>query len=199
MAASREAAAAIRVRFGRGDAVRYKTPIEPVTEADMVADRILSARLRRRFPEDGWLSEEGVDSSDRLGRRRVWIVDPLDGTREFITGRPEFCVSVALVEDGQVVVGVVVNPVTGDRWAARLGCGATLNGRPIHVRECNDLQGGPIVVSRSELTRGVLEPWRSLPLHPAGGMANKLVLVAMGSAVATFTPRMRHEWDLVSS
>ena len=100
----------------------------PVTAADYEADRYLSNFLGGEFPNDGWLSEETVDTYDRLDKKRVWIVDPLDGTKEFIQTIPEFCVSIGLVEDNIPVVGVIYNPISDEMFYAQKKKGAFLNG-----------------------------------------------------------------------
>ncbi len=191
------AAEAIRERYGGEQIVQYKGPLEPVTEADMVADRILRRDLMAAFPDDGWLSEESTDDGERLSCSRVWIVDPLDGTREFVAGRAEFMVSVALVVDGAPVVGVIVNPITGQVWSAARGAGATLDGKAIRVSSVADLSAAEVVVSRSETRRGMLEVYAdTLEMRPSGGAANKLVQIADGRSEGTFTTENRNEWDI---
>lgn len=91
-----------------------KSDHSPVTSADLAVNQILHDRLATRFPEDGWLSEETADNEERLSRKRVWIVDPIDGTRSFVRGLPEFCLSVALVENGLPAVAAIFNPATGE-------------------------------------------------------------------------------------
>ncbi len=120
LAAGRAAAA----WFGGALEVRHKGPDQPLTEADLEANRVLRTRLVGARPEYGWLSEETADAPERLDRRRVWIVDPVDGTKSFIAGEPEFSVSVGLVEDGAAVLGVVYNPATGEVYWALAGEGA---------------------------------------------------------------------------
>jgi myo-inositol-1(or 4)-monophosphatase len=194
-AAAREIAA----RFKSDMEVRYKTPIEPVTEADEVADRVLRRGIMDAFPNDSWLSEESADNLSRLQNARVWIVDPLDGTREFIAGRPEFMVSVGLVVQGRPTVGVCINPITSEVYSAVAGRGAWLDGSAMQVNKSTELSETPTVVSRSEMRRGLLEPFADILLLEAmGGMANKLMAVASGRACATFTTRRRCEWDLAA-
>ncbi len=194
-----DAAELIRGRFGQKNDVQYKTPIEPLTEADLIADQLLEARIRDAFPDDAWMSEEGGDSSRRLFQDRVWIVDPLDGTREFIEGRPEFCVSIALVERGAPVVGVVVNPLTGEVFTARQGQGAHRNDAPLRVSDASVPQKADIVVSRNESRSGMLSAFEGrLPLRPLGGMANKLAVIAAGLADGTFTCQQRCQWDVAA-
>lgn len=199
IAAAILAARAIEVRCGGQPVVQYKSPIEPVTEADIAADRVLRRELMGAFPRYGWLSEESLDDSTRMEKRRVWVVDPLDGTREFVAGRPEFMVSVALCEDGQPIVGVLAHPLTHQIWAATRGGGATLDGEPISVSSVAALSDAEVVVSRSETGRGLLKCYDdTLNMRPAGGMANKLALISDGRSEATFTTDRRCEWDLAA-
>jgi myo-inositol-1(or 4)-monophosphatase len=95
----------------------------PVTIADNEADEYISDFLIGEFPDDGWLSEETVDTKERLKKNRVWIVDPLDGTKEFIEGIPHFSVSIALVKDEHPVVGVIYNPATNEMFSCQKGKG----------------------------------------------------------------------------
>ena len=97
----------------------------PVTTADHASDAFLKEMLTKAYPDYGWLSEETVDSKERLNKERVWVVDPLDGTKEFIEGVPHFVVSIALVESGLPIVGVLYNPVTAEMFSASNGNGAT--------------------------------------------------------------------------
>jgi len=121
----------------------------------------------------------------------VWIVDPLDGTKEFITGVPEYAVAVALVEDGEPVLGVVHNPVTGETFWAERGGGAVLNGQPIHVAE-----GRVVLASRSETKRGEFTPFEDWEVRPVGSIQYKLALVAAGQGAVTWSRGPKHEWDV---
>jgi myo-inositol-1(or 4)-monophosphatase len=123
-----EAARTVLSRFTSGAiAAEYKIGHDPVTEADRAVDAVLRKQLLREG--EGWLSEESVDDFSRLGKSRVWVVDPLDGTREFVAGIPEFCVSVAMVENGQPVVAGICNPATDEIFLGSLGTGVTYNGK----------------------------------------------------------------------
>ena len=102
----------------------------PVTSADLAVNEILRESLSPAFPEDGWLSEETPDNSERLDKKRVWIVDPIDGTRSFVRGLPEFCLSVALVENGSPMVAAIFNPSTGEFFSAIRGQGMRVDHRP---------------------------------------------------------------------
>jgi myo-inositol-1(or 4)-monophosphatase len=170
-------------------------PTDPVTEADTQVD----ALLRRLLPRDGegWLSEETTDDLSRLDRRRVWVVDPLDGTREFVEGIPDWSVSVGLVVDGEPVAGGICNPATGELILGAKGMGVTLNGRPVRVSARPGLAGATVVASRSEVKRGEWQGYRdgAFEIRPTGSVAYKLGLVAAGLADATWTLTPKHEWD----
>jgi myo-inositol-1(or 4)-monophosphatase len=171
----------------------------PVTQADLEADRALKRILHEAFPEYGWLSEETADNDTRLGRRRVWIVDPLDGTKEFIKGIPEFCVAIALAEDGVPVLGVTYNPITREMyWAAR-GTGCHLNTRRVRVTRTRALSRATVLASRSETGRGEWKKFAGkLRAVAMGSVAWKLALVAGGKADGTFTQSPKSEWDIAS-
>src|SRR5271166_1165414 len=119
-----EASRAVLARFTPGAIeTEYKIGHDPVTEADRAVDAVLRKELLR--DGEGWLSEESVDDLSRLEKNRVWVVDPLDGTREFVAGIPEFCVSVAMVEDGRPVAGGICNPETNEVFLGSLESGVT--------------------------------------------------------------------------
>lgn len=167
----------------------------PLTEADLAANALVLSAIRTAFPADAVLSEESPDDPTRLGASRCWIVDPIDGTREFTLRLPEFCVSIGLVVDGEPVVGVLYNPATDELVSAEVGVGLTLDGEPAGVSGSAELANARILVSRTEHARGGFADY-GLPVHPMGSVAWKLAQVAIGRADATFTPRPRNEWDL---
>ncbi len=198
--AAREAGEILRRHWHRGGfRIGSKGHDNPVTEADLEADRALKRLLHDPFPEYGWLSEETADNRGRLRCRRVWIVDPLDGTKEFIKGIPEFAVAIALVEDGKPVLGVTYNPVRREMfWAAR-GSGCHLNTRRVGVTRTSNLQDARVLASRSETGRGEWREFRGmLKARATGSVAYKLALVAAGRADATFTRSPKSEWDIAS-
>src|SRR3984885_2304331 len=124
-----EAARVVFSRFTSGAIeAEYKIGHDPVTEADRALDAVLRKELLR--PGEGWLSEESVDDFTRLEKSRVWVVDPLDGTREFVAGVPEFCVSIAFVEDGKAIAGGICNPATDEVFLGSLDSGVTYNFQP---------------------------------------------------------------------
>jgi myo-inositol-1(or 4)-monophosphatase len=196
--ATLEAGAAIKGYYRHNYEINDKGHGDPVTSADLAADHILRQQLTTAFPRDGWLSEETLDDAARLTRRRVWVVDPIDGTREFIKGVPEFAISVALVVAGRVALGVVHNPISGELFYALRGQGAYQNGgRPMHVTQRARVAGARIPASRSEFGRGEFDDLAApLEIVPTGSIAYKLALVAAGRADATWSQGLKHEWDV---
>ena len=168
-----------------------KDDSSPVTRADQEADAQLRTELLELLPV-GWLSEETADDPGRLTQERLWVVDPLDGTKEFVKGLPEYSVAVGLVERGEPVLGVVHNPATGDPFSAARGFGALRNGEPIRVRE-----GIALLASRSEIARGEFAPFEdSWDVLAVGSIQYKLALIAAGDAAVTFSRGPKHEWDV---
>jgi myo-inositol-1(or 4)-monophosphatase len=170
----------------------------PVTEADRVSNRVLRECLLR--DGEGWLSEETIDDLARLHQRRVWVVDPLDGTSDFVAGIPEWCVSVALVENGRPVAGGICNPVTGEIFLGSQESGVTYNGEAAAASAKTDLEGAVVLASRSELKRGEWEQFRNrkFEIRPMGSVAYKLALVSAGRADATWTLTRKNEWDVAA-
>lgn len=195
--AARAAGLEIRGFYGRDIQITQKGEAGPVTEADLASNRCIREILQRAFPGDGWLSEETLDSGDRLAKSRVWIIDPLDGTWEFTTGVPEFVVSIGLAIDGVASLGVLYNPITEEMFSGLRGQGAWLNGAPIQVSATQSLPGSTFCVSRSETSKGLLKGLESsLRLQPRGSVAYKCGLVAAGRYEGAFTHHPRHEWDI---
>jgi myo-inositol-1(or 4)-monophosphatase len=171
----------------------------PVTSADLEADAVIKRILREGFPDYGWLSEETVDDRRRLGLRRVWIVDPLDGTKEFINRVPEFCVAIALAEDGAPVLGVTYNPIRRQMFWASRGLGCHLGARRVHATRTKVLKRATVLASRSEIARGEWLVFHGrVGVSPTGSVAYKLAMVAAGKGDATFTRSPKNEWDIAS-
>lgn len=178
-------------------AVSHKSPGQPLTQADTDANDVIASVLRQSFPDDGWLSEESPDDLSRLKKKRVWVVDPLDGTQDFIDKNPEFTVSIGLVENGKPVVGVICNPVTGDLFYGARGLGVFCNAAEISVTKNNNLDSVALLVSKAESRRGDWERFKNdFSMTPTGGSAFKLALVAAGRADGCFTLRAKSEWDI---
>jgi myo-inositol-1(or 4)-monophosphatase len=179
-------------------ATEFKIGDDPVTEADRTANRILRKALIR--DGEGWLSEESVDDPVRLEKERIWVVDPIDGTREFVTGIPEWCISVGFVENGKPAAGGIYNPSTRQLFLGALGQGITLNGKPVGPSNCRHLSEAVVLASRSEIKRGEWDRFRqaSFVTRPMGSVAYKLALVAAGLADATWTLAPKNEWDIAA-
>src|SRR5262245_8680941 len=134
-----------------------------VTAADHAVNRVLAEMLPQAG--DGWVSEETADDPARLAKSRVWIVDPLDGTREFVEGIPEWCVSIGLIENGHAVAGGILNPATGELVLGSVETGVTLNSRTASLRGGDNMQDMLILASRSEVKRGEWERFERAPFH----------------------------------
>ena len=202
ISAAQAAGAVIRAVYETNYRVDYKHNDSPVTVADHEANHKIHQIIHRAFPHDGWLSEETTDSPARLSKRRVWVVDPLDGTKEFIDKIPEFAVSIGLIEEGRPILGVIYYPALDELIWAVCGRGAwgrtgATNDTRLHVSPTARLAEATVLSSRSETKRGEWKPFQSLfRAQPAGGMAHKLATVAKGEADATFTLVPKNEWDL---
>ncbi|MGH8437326.1 MAG: 3'(2'),5'-bisphosphate nucleotidase CysQ [Pseudomonas sp.] len=197
-AAALEAGRAVMRSFGTRQSVIYKSPDQPQTHADLEADRILHEMLLGARPEYGWLSEETIDRPDRLNRECVWIVDPIDGTRSFVSGRPEFAISIGLANDGEVVLGVVANPATAELyWAVDGGGAFSADGTRLHVSQTSVAQGAMLMASRSELADREFadfgDEWRITPL---GSTAYKLAHIAAGHGDVFLSRGPKSEWDV---
>jgi myo-inositol-1(or 4)-monophosphatase len=197
--AALEASRTVFARFTPGAIeTEYKIGHDPVTEADRALDAVLRKELLRNG--EGWLSEESVDDPIRLERSNVWVVDPLDGTREFVKGIPEFCVSIGFVENGRPVAGGIYNPATDETFLGSIDSGVTYNGKPAHPSQRDTLDGALVLASRSEVKRGEWKAFEnsSLKIRPMGSVAYKLALVSAGLADATFTLTPKNEWDVTA-
>ena len=185
--------------YGTQYEIGSKGKNNPVTIADTEADSKIKEILTHHFPDYGWLSEETVDNDDRLAKQRVWIVDPLDGTKEFINQVPEFCVAIGLSDHGEPVVGVSYNPVTKEMFWCGRGMGCHLGDHRVSVTKTSELKIASVLASRSEIKRGEWEVFDGvLVAVPTGSVAYKLAMVAGGKADATFTRSPKNEWDIAS-
>jgi myo-inositol-1(or 4)-monophosphatase len=182
-----------------GFAVHTKSDHSPVTTADLEVNHLIHEAIRRHFPDDGWLSEEEPDDLARLQKKRVWILDPIDGTRAFIKKVPQFCIAAALIENGHPVVAGILNPATGELFTAIRGGGIRLT-RDTPVALAEQKPERPVVlVNPSELQAG---RFCSLAPHivcrPIGSIAYALALVAAGRADAAVMLTGGNEWDVAA-
>ncbi len=168
-----------------------KQPGDPVSVADLEVDRFLKQELGALLPSAGWLSEETIDAPERLTAGLIWLVDPIDGTRDFIRGRPGWSVSVALVSAGRPLLGILDAPARGEFWSAEAGRGAWRNGAPLAAS------------ARTELT-GARVPAHSLPqadidltlVDQPNSIALRIAMVAADEADLVATVRWGYEWDV---
>ena len=179
----------------RGDFARWqKDDASPVSEVDLAVDAFLRAELSRLSPRAGWLSEETADHPDRLACDRVWVVDPIDGTRDYIRGRDGWCVSVALVERGRVMLGVLDATARGEMWRAAVGEGAWLNGERLLTGTRTELAGARIpadaLPKADRLFACVAKP---------NSIALRIAMVAADRADLVATLRWGHEWDIAAA
>jgi len=171
----------------------------PVSEADIATNDLIEKRLRSATPDYGWLSEESADDEARLGKRLTWIVDPIDGTRGYLAGREDWCVSVALVEDASPVLAAVFVPVSDEFFFAIRGQGATRNGVPVHATSGTGLDfsriaGPKPLVERLNRSSG------EITLYPRiGSLALRLCRVAEGRLDAAFAGGQSRDWDLAAA
>ena len=172
--------------------------LNPVTDADRASDEYLKSTLTSEFPHYGWLSEETKDSPDRLSKERVWIVDPLDGTKEYIEKVPMWVVSIALVENKEPVLGILYNPVKEELFSAVKGEGAKLNGERVSCSTETDPFQMVSLNSRTETRDGLWLPYKDKfkELKGIGSVAYKLGLTGAAKADIFATLRPKNEWDI---
>ncbi len=173
--------------------------LSPVTEADIAVDNLLRERLAAAGGDIGWLSEESVDDPARLAARRVWIVDPIDGTRAFLAGLPDWAVSAALIENGRPILACLFAPVTAELFAARVDAGATLNGAAIAAST-----GAELAQARISGPKKFLE-WIAPSAPPltvmprVRSLALRLARVAQGALDIAVAGGNSHDWDLAAA
>jgi myo-inositol-1(or 4)-monophosphatase len=196
--AVREAGALARSLFYQSMKGWTKSDGSPVTEADLAVDKVLKARLHDVRPDYGWLSEETPDTEARLGRRHVWIVDPIDGTRAFAQGGDEWCVAAALLIDGRPALAAIYRPMTEDFYEARQSEGARLNGKTLRVANSRELAQARILGNASALKQ--LQAHAPVEAVASGStpLAMRLARVAQGDLDAALSTTPKHDWDLAA-
>jgi myo-inositol-1(or 4)-monophosphatase len=179
--------------------VQKKTGGDPVTDAELRANQLLHEMLVEEG--DGWLSEESVDNARRLCCSRVWLVDPLDGTKEYVAQIPEWCISIALMEGDEFVAAGIFNPQTDELIYGSPDIGVVCrSGLPLNAAMKIPSDGPVVLASRSEVNRGLWGRFDRQPFltRPMGSVAYKLALVAAGNADATWTLVPKNEWDVAA-
>ncbi len=177
-----------------------KSPNNPVTEADIACNDLIAMRLRPARPDYGWLSEETRDNAQDRSQKRVFVVDPIDGTKAFVNGETGFCVSIAIIEDGAPIAGVVHNPNFNELVGARAGGGTHLNGVRVEMTDADSLAcsmiGQPDVFARNNASY-----WPDMRLidEVPNAMAWRMSLVAAGRWDATVALNEKSDWDLAAA
>ncbi len=199
-AAVREAGQLALSMFGKPLETWTKGPAQsPVSAADIATDNLLRERLGTIDADIAWLSEESIDDPARLDARRVWIVDPIDGTRAYIGGLDDWAVSVALVENGRPILACLYAPVLDELFTARAGCGAARNGAPMSVSGGTIIENARIAGPRKLIDRlaAVAPPFSAAPRGHS--LALRLTRVAQGLFDAAIAGGNSHDWDLAAA
>lgn len=186
---------ALALQRWQGDYRRWeKVPGHPVCDVDLECDALLRKRLSALDPDAGWLSEETADSAERLLQSKAWVVDPIDGTRDFIRGRTGWAISVALVEGGKVKLGVLDAPARGQQWRAEAGGGTWLNGERLRVSDREDLPGARVPADTLPKTDADL-----IGVPRPNSIALRIAMVAAGEVDLVATLRWGREWDIAAA
>ncbi len=197
-----DAVSAIAAEAGRMALARWrgefdqweKSPGNPVSEVDLAVNHFLRGELHRLDKEAGWLSEETADDAERLLRSRVWVVDPIDGTKDFVKGRPGWSVSIGLVEAGRPIIAVLDAPARGEHWSASLGGGATRNGLTISASQRLELVGARVPADMLPRIDSDL-----VTVSKPNSIALRMAMVAADEADLVASVRWGHEWDIAAA
>jgi len=172
----------------------------PVTKTDLAVDQLLRTKLTDAYPEFGWLSEETRDDQSRLEKENVWIVDPIDGTRAFVQGKPEWVIAIAAAHKGNPIAAVIFNPVTDELFEAVAGGGARLNGAPIRCSDQQELEGSRMLAFAEMFKRPEwLTPWPAMHVEQRNAVAYRMALVASGAFDAVLSLNLKSEWDVAAA
>ncbi len=199
LAAAVKEAGAIALKFFGGPLKQWTKGAgdSPVTEADIASNDLLQKRLVE--PGDGWLSEESDNDPARLQARRVWVVDPIDGTRAFIAGREDWSVSAALVVDGRPTVAALFAPVTGELFLSVAGRGATRNGATIQASSGAGLEGARVGGPKRMMERAAIAGTGIVMMPRIHSLALRLARVAHSELDAAVAGGNGHDWDLAAA
>ncbi len=195
--AVRAAGAVVLERYKAGEKGWQKKDKSPVSEADHIANTILRQHLiEDHAPHYGFLSEESADNPARLEAKRVWVIDPIDGTRAFLNGKPHFTVCAALIEDGYAIASAVFNPATDEFFEAGLGEGAKLNGAPIAASSCSGLTNCKIIGHQQMFAHPAWpQKWPEMQIGARNSTNYRMALVAAGEFDACMALVPKADWD----
>ena len=178
--------------------IQMKGKGNPVTEADIEADEILKEVLMSETSDFGWLSEETRDSKLRLEKEMTWVVDPLDGTKEFVEGIPNFVISIGLVKNGVPVLGIIYNPISKELFSGYKNNGIKVNGVKYKISTKDQFAEMSMLNSRSETKSGLWKPYEKnfKKVIPIGSIAYKLAMVSANKADMVASLKPKNEWDI---
>ena len=171
-----------------------KNPGDPVSEADLAVDRFLKRELTALLPSAAWLSEETADDKTRTDSGLIWLVDPIDGTRDFVRGRSGWAISVALVSAGKPLIGILIAPARGEEWVAEAGKGATLNDQPLSASTRSDFTGARVPIDQLPSVDSDL-----VLVEKPNSIALRIAMVADDRADLVATLRWGVEWDIAAA
>jgi myo-inositol-1(or 4)-monophosphatase len=198
LAAAVQEAGAVALKFYKTQMKKWtKVGDSPVTEADIAANEVLQSHLLR--PGDGWLSEESENDPGRLDARRVWVIDPIDGTRAFIAGREDWSISAALVENGRPTVAAVFAPVTNEMFMATAGRGATRNDVAMAATDGSELDGARLGGPKRIVDWLTQRHSKLVAMPRIHSLALRIVRVASGELDAAIAGGSGHDWDLAAA
>lgn len=199
IAVARKAGAMAMSYFGKEFEIREKSPNNPVSEADIKIDNFIQGHMRTLYPNYGWLSEESPDDGSRFNHKRSWFVDPIDGTRAFIRGLPNFSVSIALVEDNCPVLGVIFNPATNEIFHASVGFGAFKDDNLIKVSNKTEIAGTELLGDPNQFQAKTWpEDWRQMNVTRKNSIAYRMALVASGEFDGAIATMPKNDWDIAA-
>ena len=198
-AAVREAGALALQKFRSPFKSWTKGKDSPVSEVDIAVDELLRERLIGATPGYGWLSEETTDDSARLTAQRVWIVDPIDGTRAFIAGREDWVISAALTETGRPILGAIFVPVENALMLAVKHAGATLNGTAMRAHDGDSLRGAKVAGPQRYIDALIAAGCGVDPVPRVHSLALRLARVATGALDVAFAGGNSHDWDIAAA
>lgn len=180
--------------------LQNKVDGSPVTSGDLAVDVFLTERLRSARPDYGWLSEEAPDTPERLGKQRVFMIDPIDGTSAYMKGRAWWSVSIAVVEAGRPIAGVVYAPDADEIYDAAIGEGARLNGELIKVSPRLDLEDAAMLGEARMFAKPTWPtPWPTMRIEARNSVAYRMALVAGAAFDACIAMSPKHDWDIAAA
>ena len=190
----------IAKKLKKNISVKYKSKNQPVTNADIEINNFLFDFFKKETPNFGWLSEESLDDKSRFKSDYFWCLDPIDGTRSYILGKPEYTISLALINNFKPILGIIYNPITKEYFSAEKHKGAFCNNTQIKVNSKKNLEVCSLAISNSEMN--MLKSYKFLnskDIKKIGSIAYKIALVAKGKIDIAISLTKKNDWDLAAS